>query len=89
MLWPDALSRTGYTGELGYELFVDPGYGAQLWDLLMKAGKPAGLLPLGMAALDRARIEVRAYDWLSVVAIAPHQLRSGGRYRDYHLATCP
>ncbi|MGI8933076.1 MAG: aminomethyltransferase family protein, partial [Phormidesmis sp.] len=54
---PILLSRTGYTGELGYELFVDPGYGSQLWDLLMKAGKPAGLLPLGMAALDRARIE--------------------------------
>lgn len=54
---PILLSRTGYTGELGYELFVDPRYGAQLWDLLMKAGKPAGLLPLGMAALDRVRIE--------------------------------
>ncbi len=54
---PILLSRTGYTGELGYELFVDPRYGAQLWDLLMKASKPAGLLPLGMAALDRARIE--------------------------------
>ena len=54
---PILLSRTGYTGELGYELFVDPRTGSQLWDLLMKAGKPAGLLPLGMAALDRARIE--------------------------------
>ncbi|MEM8809364.1 MAG: aminomethyltransferase family protein, partial [Cyanobacteria bacterium P01_G01_bin.38] len=51
------LSRTGYTGELGYELFVHPEAGLQLWDILMQAGEPAGLLPLGMQALDRARIE--------------------------------
>ncbi|MEO0409121.1 MAG: DUF1989 domain-containing protein, partial [Cyanobacteria bacterium P01_A01_bin.135] len=54
---PVLVSRTGYTGELGYELFVHPRYGAALWDRLMKAGQPAGLLPLGMQALDRARIE--------------------------------
>lgn len=54
---PVLLSRTGYTGELGYELFVPPGYGAQLWDSLIAAGKPQGLLPLGMNALNRARIE--------------------------------
>ncbi|HSM83351.1 MAG TPA: DUF1989 domain-containing protein [Nodosilinea sp.] len=51
------ISRTGYTGELGYELFVAPGDGARLWELLMEVGGPAGLLPLGMRALDRARIE--------------------------------
>ncbi|MEO0540899.1 MAG: DUF1989 domain-containing protein [Cyanobacteria bacterium P01_A01_bin.105] len=55
--FPILLSRTGYTGELGYELFVHPQYGVQLWDLLMQAGAPLGLLPLGMQALDRARIE--------------------------------
>ncbi|MEL6776932.1 MAG: DUF1989 domain-containing protein [Cyanobacteria bacterium J06597_16] len=54
---PILLSRTGYTGELGYELFVHPFYGEQLWDVLIKMGKPKGLLPLGMQALDRARIE--------------------------------
>ena len=54
---PILLSRTGYTGELGYELFVHPDCGAQLWDVLMLAGEPFGLLPLGMKALDRARIE--------------------------------
>ncbi|WP_017300003.1 DUF1989 domain-containing protein [Nodosilinea nodulosa] len=51
------ISRTGYTGELGYELFVEPQNGAVLWDLLMQAGQPVGLMPLGMKALDRARIE--------------------------------
>ncbi|MEL6900133.1 MAG: DUF1989 domain-containing protein [Cyanobacteria bacterium J06606_4] len=54
---PLLLSRTGYTGELGYELFVDPTRGEQLWDTLMAAGKSFGLQPLGMQALDRARIE--------------------------------
>lgn len=54
---PVLISRTGYTGELGYELFVEPQNGAALWALLMEAGQPAGLLPLGMQALDRARIE--------------------------------
>ena len=54
---PLLLSRTGYTGELGYELFVEPQHGASLWYTLMQAGTPSGLLPLGMKALDRARIE--------------------------------
>ncbi|MCY7272353.1 MAG: aminomethyltransferase family protein [Phormidesmis sp. CAN_BIN44] len=51
------ISRTGYTGELGYELFVHPQYGGDLWTILMAAGEPAGLMPMGMLALDRARIE--------------------------------
>jgi len=54
---PVLISRTGYTGELGYELFVQPKDGAALWERLMAAGEPAGLRPLGMKALDRARIE--------------------------------
>jgi aminomethyltransferase len=54
---PILVSRTGYTGELGYELFVHPRFGADLWQVLMTAGEPAGLLPMGMLALDRARIE--------------------------------
>ena len=54
---PVLLSRTGYTGELGYELFVHPDQGIALWDVLMQAGAAYDLLPLGMQALDRARIE--------------------------------
>ncbi|WP_052050224.1 DUF1989 domain-containing protein [Leptolyngbya sp. KIOST-1] len=54
---PLLISRTGYTGELGYELFVSPQHGATLWKMLMAAGQPWGMLPLGMKALDRARIE--------------------------------
>ncbi|MGF1499454.1 MAG: DUF1989 domain-containing protein [Elainellaceae cyanobacterium] len=54
---PVLISRTGYTGELGYELFVHPERGAELWDVLMQAGATYDLLPLGMQALNRARIE--------------------------------
>ena len=54
---PVLISRTGYTGELGYELFIHPQHGAALWDALMAAGAPVGLQPMGMLALDRARIE--------------------------------
>jgi aminomethyltransferase len=54
---PVLVSRTGYTGELGYELFVEPSRGAELWDAIVQAGRSAGIAPLGMLALDRARIE--------------------------------
>jgi aminomethyltransferase len=54
---PTLISRTGYTGELGYELFVQPTDAPALWEALIRAGQPFGLLPMGMLALDRARIE--------------------------------
>jgi aminomethyltransferase len=54
---PLAVSRTGYTGDLGYELWVAPENAERLWDLLVNAGQGYGLLPAGMAALDLARIE--------------------------------
>lgn len=54
---PVLVSRTGYTGELGYELFIAPEYGADLWQILTAVGKRYGLTPMGMLALERARIE--------------------------------
>ncbi len=54
---PVLVSRTGYTGELGYELFIAPEYGADLWQILTTVGKEYGLTPMGMLALERARIE--------------------------------
>lgn len=50
-------SRTGYTGELGYELFCHPKDALAVWDAVMEAGKPHGLTPLGLEALDILRIE--------------------------------
>ncbi|MBT8471810.1 MAG: aminomethyl transferase family protein [Marinicaulis sp.] len=55
-LW---ISRTGYTGDLGYELFTDSQYAHQLWDRLWGAGhKLWGLIPIGFDALEIARLEV-------------------------------
>ncbi|MGV8986862.1 MAG: aminomethyltransferase family protein [Cypionkella sp.] len=51
------ISRTGFTGDLGYELWVTPDLALPLWDTLMEAGAPYGLRPAGSDALDIARIE--------------------------------
>jgi len=54
---PVMVSRTGYTGELGYELWCHPDHAVGLWDALWEAGKPEGLAPCGSAAMDILRIE--------------------------------
>lgn len=54
---PIIVSRTGFTGELGYEIFCHPSHAADVWDAVWEAGKPHGLTPLGLAALDTLRIE--------------------------------
>lgn len=54
---PIDVSRTGYTGDLGYELWVDAVQGPALWDALMKAGSRYGIRPAGMLALDMTRLE--------------------------------
>lgn len=54
---PVTISRTGYTGDLGYELWVAPNHAERLWDALMEAGQGYGITPAGMVALDIARIE--------------------------------
>lgn len=51
------ISRTGYTGDLGYEVWVAAGEAVRLWDALMEAGRPYDITPTGMLALDVARIE--------------------------------
>ena len=54
---PVVVSRTGYTGELGYEIWCHPDTGPAVWDAVWAAGEPAGMAPLGLAALDMVRIE--------------------------------
>jgi aminomethyltransferase len=55
--FPVQITRTGYTGDLGYEIWADPANALALWDALMEAGEPHRMLPAGMLALDIARIE--------------------------------
>jgi aminomethyltransferase len=54
---PVTISRTGYTGDLGYELWVDAERAVALWDALVDAGTAYGITPAGIWALDIARIE--------------------------------
>lgn len=55
---PVVVSRTGYTGELGFEIWCHPDKAPEVWDVLSKAGKPFGMLPFGLSALDMVRIEL-------------------------------
>ena len=51
------ISRTGYTGDLGYEIWIPAGEAVRVWDRLMEGGKPFDIKPAGMLALDVARVE--------------------------------
>jgi aminomethyltransferase len=54
---PVDVSRTGYTGDLGYEVWVESSRALELWDALARVGSAYGTRPAGMLALDVARIE--------------------------------
>jgi aminomethyltransferase len=55
--FPVDVTRTGYTGDLGYELWVACDHAAELWDALFESGAGDGIRPVGMAALDVLRVE--------------------------------
>ncbi|HEX4506960.1 MAG TPA: aminomethyltransferase family protein [Alphaproteobacteria bacterium] len=71
------ISRTGFTGDLGYELWMAPRDALAVWDRLMAAGKSRGIRPIGSQALDMARIEagfiMLNHDFVS----AEHTIRAG------------
>jgi aminomethyltransferase len=54
---PCLVSRTGYTGEAGFELYCAPDDAPALWDALLDAGKDDGLIPCGLGARDTLRLE--------------------------------
>lgn len=85
---PLTVSRTGFTGDLGFELFMAPEHAVAVWDALMEEGQPHSIEPVGLNALDVARIEagfiLQGVDYLSarhVIAKAqlstPHELGLG------------
>ena len=55
--YPVTISRTGYTGDLGYEIWLNPENAIDIWDILIEKGKPFGITPTGLQALDISRIE--------------------------------
>jgi aminomethyltransferase len=54
---PVDVSRTGYTGDLGYEIWMPAAEAVRVWDALMEHGRPFDIKPAGMLALDVARVE--------------------------------
>lgn len=54
---PVVVSRTGYTGELGYEVFCHPKHASEVFDAIWQAGQAHGIRPMGLEALDMVRIE--------------------------------
>ena len=54
---PVDISRTGYTGDLGYEVWVDAAAAVEVWDAIVAAGQAVDIKPAGMLALDVARLE--------------------------------
>jgi aminomethyltransferase len=54
---PVWLSRTGYSGELGFELYCAPEDAGRLWNAVLEAGRPHGLRPIGLSAIETLRIE--------------------------------
>ena len=53
------ISRTGYTGEDGFEIYVSPEYARQLWRKILEIGSPEGVEPIGLGARDTLRFEAR------------------------------
>ncbi len=85
---PGWISRTGYTGDLGYELWVERDHALATWDALMDAGHAYGIEPAGLDALDVARVEagyvLLANDYFSAKKVVlesrkstPHELGFG------------
>ncbi len=57
---PALVSRTGYTGELGFEIYIQnkPGAASNVWDAIVDAGKEFGIIPIGLGARDTLRLEM-------------------------------
>ena len=70
------ISRTGFTGDLGYELFVESTAALALWDRLMAAGARHGIRAIGYAALNRARLEAGLIVATADFVTAEHAVRA-------------
>ena len=56
---PSIVSRTGYTGEYGFEVYCPPEAAVEIWDAILASGKPHGLIPAGLGARDTLRLEAK------------------------------
>ncbi len=87
------VSRTGYTGDLGYEIWTPADGAIKVWDALWEVGEPRALIPFGMTALYMARIEAglilldvdfhsSRYAWVDADRSTPVELGFGWMFRD-------
>jgi len=90
---PVVISRTGYTGDLGYEIWVETDKALDIWDALYEVAQPYGVLPAGQIALLITRIEAglvlidvdfhsARYAWNDDQRTTPHELGLGWMLRD-------
>jgi aminomethyltransferase len=82
---PVIVSRTGFSGDLGYELFVAAADALAVWDLLTTAGEPHGLHAIGFAALDVARLEAGFITCNSDFIAAEHAVEPDRRRSPYEI----
>jgi aminomethyltransferase len=79
------ISRTGYTGDLGFEIWMENKDALPVWDALIDAGRPYDILPVGLEALDMARIEagfiLLGVDYFS----APHCILESRKSTPYEM----
>jgi aminomethyltransferase len=80
------VSRTGYTGDLGYEIWVPAEHAPKAWDRLIEAGAPYGIRPAGMLALDVVRLEAGLVLLEVDYTSARHALNPDQNYSPYELA---
>lgn len=78
---PVEVTRTGYTGDLGYEVWIPADRALAVWDAVLEAGRPLGAVPCGLMAMDIARIEagfvLLGVDYVRADrAVIPNQLTS-------------
>ena len=71
------VSRTGFTGDLGYELWMEPAQAVEIWDALMAAGRSRGIRAIGSQALNIARIEAGFLSPQVDFVSAEHTIRTG------------
>jgi aminomethyltransferase len=82
---PVTISRTGYTGDLGFEIWMDAKDALTIWDALMAAGSDYGITPVGILAMDMARVEAglfmievdytsTSHAWIEVQKSSPFEL---------------
>ncbi len=79
------VSRTGYTGDLGYELWVEAERATDLWDVLTAAGEPFCVRPAGMLALDVVRLEAGLILLEVDYTSSRHALTPGQAYSPYEI----